>query len=226
MGASYGQFCPVAKAMELLGDRWTLLVVRELLAGSEHFNDLRLGVPRMSPSLLSSRLGQLTRAGIVERHDDGRAVRYFLTPAGRELAPIVMAYGAWGTRWIGELGDEDLDPKLLLWDMHRNVNHETVPRPRAVVQFRFIDVAARNRNWWLVITPDEADVCDVDPGHEVTVLLVARLRDLTRIWRGDIAWSAAIRSGALKLQGAAQVRRAFPGWFRLSAFAELARPAS
>jgi DNA-binding HxlR family transcriptional regulator len=223
VGASYGQFCPVAKAMELLGERWTLLVVRELLAGSERFNDLRRGVPRLSPSLLSNRLVQLTRAGVIEGVDDAHAVRYLLTDAGRELAPIVMAYRAWGTRWIGEIGDEDLDPKLLLWDMHRNINHGAVPRPRAVVRFRFTDVAVRNSQWWLVITADEADVCDVDPGHQVTVTVVADLRDVVRIWRGELTWAAAVRSGVVDLQGPAQVRRALPNWFSLSAFAGLAR---
>jgi DNA-binding HxlR family transcriptional regulator len=216
----------VAKAMELLGERWTLLVVRELLAGSERFNELRRGDPRMSPSLLSSRLGQLSRAGIVERVDDAGTVRYALTAAGRELGPLVEAYGAWGIRWIGQIGDEDLDPKLLLWDMHRNVNHDAVPHPRAVVQFRFVDIAVRSSQWWLVITPDGADVCDADPGHPVTVTVVSGLGDLTRIWRGDLPWAAAIRSGAVELQGAPQARRALPSWFHLSVFAATARPSA
>ncbi|MGH3283102.1 MAG: winged helix-turn-helix transcriptional regulator, partial [Streptosporangiaceae bacterium] len=103
MGAPYYQFCPVSKAMELLDERWTLLVLRELLVGSEHFNDLRRGLPRMSPSLLSKRLRQLVRAGIVERSGDGGEVRYVPTSAGQELRPIIEALGAWGTRWIGEL---------------------------------------------------------------------------------------------------------------------------
>src|SRR5438477_6937828 len=140
MGASYHQFCPVAKAMELLDERWTLLVVRELVAGSRHFNDLRRGLPRMSPTLLSKRLQQLVSAGVVDRRPDGKEVQYLLTDAGRELAPIVEALGAWGVRWIGELGDEDLDPKLLLWDMHRYVDHTAVPPVRTVIQFSFRDV--------------------------------------------------------------------------------------
>src|ERR1051326_4566702 len=107
MGATYHQFCPVAKAMELLDERWTMLVVRELVTGSRRFNDLRRGVPRMSPTLLSRRLHQLTVAGVIERKGD----EYVLTDAGHELRPIVEAVGAWGIRWIGELGDEDLDRK-------------------------------------------------------------------------------------------------------------------
>src|SRR5215831_4307537 len=127
MGASYHQFCPVAKAMELLDERWTLLVIRELVSGSRRFNDLRRGLPRMSPTLLSKRLQQLVRAGILVRRTGGGDVEYVLTDAGRELQPVVEALGVWGIRWIGHLGDEDLDPKLLLWDMHRNIDYAAVP---------------------------------------------------------------------------------------------------
>lgn len=142
MGSSYHQFCPVAKAMELLDERWTMLVIRELLLGSRHFNDIRRGVPKMSPSLLSKRLRDLTRAGIVERRDEGREVVYGLTAAGMELAPVVDKLGAWGMRWIGKVGEEDLDPKLLMWDLHRHVDPALVPPGRTVVSFRFNDVPA------------------------------------------------------------------------------------
>lgn len=224
MGSSYRQFCPVAKAMELLDERWTLLIVRELVAGSQHFNELRRGVPRMSPTLLSRRLHQLTRAGIVQRSTDGNAVQYVLTEAGRELQPVVEALGVWGIRWIGELGDEDLDPKLLLWDMHRNIDRDAVPAGRTVVQFRFSDVPVGARDWWLVITSDGADVCDVDPGYDVAVTVTAGLRDMVRVWRGDLAWSDAVRSGAIRLHGPAPLRRAIVDWFTLSAFAAVPRP--
>jgi DNA-binding HxlR family transcriptional regulator len=224
MGASYYQFCPVSKAMELLDERWTLLVIRELVCGGEHFNELRRGLPRMSPALLSKRLQQLVRAGVVERTVEGSDVRYQLTPAGWELRPVVEALGAWGTRWIGELGDEDLDPKLLLWDMHRNVNHDAVPGGRSVVRFRFPDVQAGLRDWWLVITPGEADVCDTDPGYDVTVTLTSSLRRMVEVWRGDLTWSDAVRSGALEVDGPTAVRRQVPGWFALSPFAAVPRP--
>ena len=224
MGSSYRQFCPVAKAMELLDERWTLLIVRELVTGSQHFNELRRGVPRMSPSLLSKRLSQLVRAGIVDRHDDGSDVRYVLTPAGRELQPVVEALGIWGIRWIGEIGDEDLDPKLLLWDMHRNIDHDAVPDGRTVVQFRFPEASARSRDWWLVITPDDADVCDADPGYPVAVTMTTSLRRMTEVWRGDLSWSDALRSGAITLQGPESLRRAVPRWFTLPVFAAVSRP--
>jgi DNA-binding HxlR family transcriptional regulator len=221
VGASYHQFCPVAKAMELLDERWTMLVVRELVAGSTHFNELRRGLPRMSPTLLSRRLGQLVRAGVVDHRSDGG---YVLTAAGRELGPLVEALGAWGVRWIGGLGDADLDPKLLLWDMRRNVDHAAVPAGRTVVRFHFRDVTAKLRDWWLVIDSGEADVCDVDPGHDVTLGVSASLRALVRVWRGDIGWAAALRGGAVELAGPPTLCQALPGWFRLSPFAAVPRP--
>ena len=195
VGSSYHQFCPVAKAMELLDERWTMLIVRELVAGSAQFNELRRGVPRISPALLSKRLNQLVRAGIVERHPDGSRVRYVLTPAGRELQPVVEALGAWGIRWIGELGDDDLDPQLLLWDMHRNVDHDAVGDARTVVHFRFPDVPANTRDWWLVINRGDVDVCDVDPGYPVAASVTTALRRMVEIWRGDLA---LVRRAALR----------------------------
>lgn len=224
MGASYHQFCPVAKAMELLDERWTLLVVRELVSGSERFNDLRRGLPRMSPTLLSRRLHQLVRAGVVERRVDGAEVRYVPTAAGRELRPVLEALGAWGVRWIGELGDADLDPKLLLWDMHRHVDHDAVPPGRTVVRFRFRDVPTTQRDWWMVIAAGEADVCDSDPGHDVAVTVTADLRALVQVWMGDLEWTAALRGGAVELIGPEALRRAAPGWFTLSPFAAVPRP--
>lgn len=221
MGTSYRQFCPVAKAMELLDERWTLLIVRELVIGTEHFNELRRGVPRMSPTLLSKRLGQLERAGVVQRTSDGR---YLLTEAGQELRPVVEALGLWGTRWIGELGDADLDPKLLMWDMHRNVDRAAIPAGRTVVGFRFPDAPTGGRNWWLVITPDETDVCDVDPGHEVAVTVTGGLRALTQIWRGDRTWAEVLRTGDIVLDGPVDLRRALPDWFTLAPFARVPRP--
>ena len=225
MGSRYHQFCPVAKAMELLDERWTLLVVRELVSGSQHFNELRRGLPRMSPTLLSRRLQQLTRAGVIERRTEGNEVRYVLTQAGQELRPVVEALGAWGVRWIGEIGDEDLDPKLLLWDMHRHIDQEAVPEGRTVVRFRFPDLPSDLRDWWLVITRGEADVCDADPGYDVAVTVTGGLRSMVEIWRGDVSWSQALRARSVEVQGPEAMRRAVPGWFTLSGFAAVPRPA-
>lgn len=224
MGATYHQFCPVSKAVELLDERWTLLVVRELLAGSQHFNELRRGVPTMSPALLSKRLQALVRAGVVNRVGDGRDVTYTLTQAGQELRPVIEALGVWGTRWIGELGEPDLDPKLLLWDLHRHVDLGLLPAGRTVAAFTFPDVASKLRHWWLLMSPDGVDVCDFDPGYEVAVSITGPLRRLVEIWRGDLTWSTALRTQVVQVVGAEQWRRAVPVWFPPSKFAAVPRP--
>jgi hypothetical protein len=128
-------------------------------------------------------------------------------------------------RWIGELGDEDLDPKLLLWDMHRNIDRAEIPAGRSVVEFAFSDVPAAQRRWWLVITSDEVDVCDDDPGFPVAVTVSTSLRRMIEIWRGDLTWAAALRAGALEVHGPQSLRRAVPTWFTLSPFAAVPRPA-
>jgi DNA-binding HxlR family transcriptional regulator len=219
--ASYGQFCPVAKAMELLDERWTLLVVRELLAGSTHFNELRRGVPKMSPALLSKRLRTLERAGVVRREPQGGRAAYRLTPCGEELIGVVTALGSWGLRWIGELGDEDLDPHLLLWDMRRTVPIEAWPRSRTVVEFRLSDAPPRAATWWLVVADGDADVCDVDPGYEVAATVQTSLLKLTRIWRGELSWAQAARAGDVVITGQVAARRAVPAWIGQSDLATI-----
>jgi len=221
---SYGQFCPVAKAMEILDERWTMLVVRELLEGSTHFNDLRRGVPKMSPALLSKRLRSLERAGIVRRTSDGGRVSYTLTDGGKELHDVVEAIGVWGVRWIGELGEADLDPHLLFWDMRRKVPVEEWPRDRTVVAFQLHDVESKVAHWWLVGSGGKLDLCDVDPGFEVDATVQASLRTLTGIWRGDTSWRQALKAGEIQLAGPAAVRRALPTWLGQSPLAAVARP--
>ncbi|WP_273732453.1 winged helix-turn-helix transcriptional regulator [Mycolicibacterium septicum] len=223
--STYGQFCPVAKAMELLDERWTLLVVRELLRGSAHFNDLRRGVPKMSPALLSKRLKSLTRAGVVERSEiDGRT-SYSLTECGQELAGVVDALGSWGVRWIGDLGEEDLDPHLLMWDMRRTVPIADWPRSRTTIAFVLDGVAPKASRWWLTVSDGQADVCDFDPGYDVAGTVQTNLRTLIEIWRGDAGWARAVLDGSVALSGSADVRRAIPKWLGQSTAAAIPRPA-
>jgi DNA-binding HxlR family transcriptional regulator len=223
--SSYGQFCPMAKAMELLDERWTMLVVRELLLGSKHFNDLRRGVPKMSPALLSKRLQTLARAGIVQRTVvDGRT-SYTLTECGRELNVVVRALSAWGVRWIGELGDKDLDPHLLMWDIHRKVPVDDWPRARTVLEFRLSGVAAKSSSWWLMVADGKADICDFDPGYDVAAVVSTDLLTLTQIWRGDASWKRALLDGSVKIDGPSNVRRAVPNWVGQSDSAAVPRPA-
>jgi len=223
--SSYGQFCPVAKAMEILDERWTMLVVRELLEGSTHFNELRRGLPKMSPALLSKRLRTLERVGVLRRSGPPGRTTYTLTESGRELSTVVDALGAWGVRWIRELGQEDLDPHLLMWDMRRKIPLELWPRKRTVLALRFDDVPARAARWWLVSAEGEVDVCDVDPGFDAVATVRTTLHTLTRIWRGDLAWDKAMRGGAVEVDGAPEVRRAVPTWLAQSALASVPRPA-
>ncbi|MFV8176244.1 winged helix-turn-helix transcriptional regulator [Mycolicibacterium peregrinum] len=223
--STYGQFCPVAKAMELLDERWTLLVVRELLRGSAHFNDLRRGVPKMSPALLSKRLKSLTRAGVIERSEvDGRT-SYSLTPCGQELAGVVDALGAWGVRWIGELGEQDLDPHLLMWDMRRTIPIADWPRSRTTIAFVLDGVVPKSSRWWLTVSDGQADVCDFDPGYELAGTVQTDLRTLVEIWRGDVGWARAVLDGSVALSGSADVRRAIPKWLGQSTAATIPRPA-
>jgi DNA-binding HxlR family transcriptional regulator len=223
--SSYGQFCPVAKAMELLDERWTMLVVRELLLGSKHFNDLRRGLPKMSPTLLSKRLQTLTRAGVVQRTElDGRT-SYTLTERGRELNDVVQALSVWGVRWIGELGDADLDPHLLMWDIRRNVPVDGWPRARTVLAFRLSGVAAKTSSWWLMVADGKADICDVDPGYDTAAVVSTDLLTLTRIWRGDVSWKRTLLDGSVKIDGPSSVRRAVPAWLGQSSSAAVPRPA-
>jgi DNA-binding HxlR family transcriptional regulator len=215
----------MAKAMEVLDERWTLLVVRELLLGSRHFNELRRGNPKMSPALLSKRLRRLERAGVVRRRMvEGRS-SYELTDSGLELRGVVDALGAWGARWVGDLGEEDLDPHLLLWDVRRTLPVQRWPRGRTVLAIRFQDVAPPVSRWWVCVTGDEVDICDVDPGFEVAATVNTSLRAMTEIWRGDRGWSEAVRSGRVEVEGPTQVARAVPGWIGQSLLASVPRPA-
>ena len=166
----YGQFCPVSKAAEILNERWTILIVRELLCGSRRFNDLRRGVPLMSPSLLSHRLKELQEHGVIERRCLGstRGGEYCLTPAGEELRPIVMFFGEWGQRWVrSQIREDDLDAGLLMWDMRRTIDAAAFPPERTAVEFEFFDAPKAERLWWLVVHEGEVELCFDDPGFPV-----------------------------------------------------------
>jgi DNA-binding HxlR family transcriptional regulator len=215
----YGQFCPVSLAAEVFARRWTPLIVRELLTGSTRFNDLRRGIPAISASVLSRRLEELAVAGIITRDEDGQGTRYVLTPAGEELRGVVEQLGLWGRRWLpSDYREQDLDPRLLVWDIHRNVYLDRLPG-RMVVELHFTDAPAERRGYWLVLAPDGADVCLAPPGGEVDLRLSCTVRALTDIWMGNTSWAAASRAGAIELTGPGRLRRAFPGWLKLNSFA-------
>lgn len=223
MAKGYGQFCPLAKAAELLCERWTMLLVRELSAGSRRFNALRRGLPLMSPTLLSRRLGQLEAAGVVAREGDDTGTRaYALTQAGRELRPMVELMGTWGHRWVGsQLKEDELDVGLLMWDIRRGVDAAQFPQERVVVQVRFSDVPAGLRDWWLVSEAEETDLCMEDPGYEVDVLMQTGVRTLTEIWLCRSTFVEAERQRQLRILGSEHFRQQLPRWLQGSPLARL-----
>lgn len=221
----YGQFCPVAKALELLAERWTLLIVRELLMGSRRFNDLRRGVPVMAPSVLSQRLKTLVDGGIIVREHapEGHSYEYRLTPAGEELRPLVVQLGTWGQRWSrSRMEAHDLDASLLMWDIRRSLHVDKLPQQHAVIYFEFSDATKGMRRWWLAIDEGDVDLCLEDYGREVDVSLSTSLRTMTRIWMGDVSLGQARAQGLLKIAGPARLVRCLSDWLGASTFAHVA----
>lgn len=224
--SGYNQFCPVAMAAEILGSRWTLVLLRELVVGSTRFNELRRGVPRMSPALLSKRLKDLETAGIVTRSQvtgEPDLFEYRLTDAGRDLKPVIEAVGTWGQRWIEtEASLENLDPNLLMWDMRRNIDPSPMPARRNVIQVIFSGLQEAERNWWLIVQPgQEVDLCSVDPGFDVDLYLSTDVRTMTEIWMGYTAIARAKEQGRLIITGDKQLEAEVGSWLRLSPFAKV-----
>lgn len=222
--ASYKQFCPVAMAAEVLCTRWTVVLLRELVAGSTRFNELRRGVPRMSPALLSKRLGELEAAGVVERVRLSNAPEidaYQLTQAGRDLQPVIEAIGMWGQKWVEtEPSLENLDPELLMWDMRRNLDTTPVPDRRVVIEFVYPELPGAKRKWWLIVEPDRTvDLCHIDPGFDVDLYATADLRTMTEIWLGLRSVADAVDREALLLVGSSDLIRSMQTWLGLSPFA-------
>jgi DNA-binding HxlR family transcriptional regulator len=221
---SYGQYCPVAKAAEIVAERWTPLILRELLADSHHFNELQRGLPMIPRSILAQRLRRLEAVGVVDRRvgSGGRATSYHLTAGGRELQGAIDALGEWGARWV--LGDPDpreLDPALLLWRMRRRINHDRLPDRRTVVQFDFR--GARTGSYWLIIEPDDVSVCLHDPGFDVDVLVSTDIAAFHRVWLGRTSLLDALSDESIRLEGKPSFTRAFGSWFAWSPFAETVR---
>ncbi len=226
--SSYKQFCPVAMAAEVLCGRWTIVLLREMVAGSTRFNDLRRGVPRMSPALLSKRLKDLETAGIVARTPIAGEVELFeyrLTQAGRDLQPVIEAFGGWGQRWVEtEASLANLDPNLLMWDIRRNLDPTPMRRRRTTIQFIFADQQESRRNWWLIVDPDQdVDLCSVDPGFDIDLYLSTDLRTMTEIWMGYTTSGQAKDQGRLIVTGDRQLEADLRTWLRLSPFAKITK---
>jgi DNA-binding HxlR family transcriptional regulator len=210
----YSQFCPVSKAAEILCQRWTPLILRELLVGSSRFNEIRRGVPTCSPALLSKRLKELELAGVTERSVTDAGPVYSLTEAGLELFPLIHGLGVWGQRWArSDYGPDDLDPGLLLWDVRRYLAPGAFGERRVVIQLTFPSAPARRRYYWVVVEANGVDLCLTDPGFEVDVAVDADLRTLTQVWMGDARFVDALAEGRITLHGPRELTRRIPDWF-------------
>lgn len=212
--AGYGQYCPISRAVEVLGERWSLLIIRDMLCGSSRFNDLARGLPGLSRTLLSKRLRELERAGLVERLDG----EYLLTPAGAELEPIVFGLGAWGAKWtFGDPAPDELDAQLLVWWMHKRIDPSAFPdRRRTVLELRFRD---DRRRFWVVIEDGDPSVCLTEPGWETDVTIDADLDSLYRVWLGQLPIREAVRSGRVGFDGPPALVRRMPEAMQLSQIA-------
>jgi DNA-binding HxlR family transcriptional regulator len=216
----YAQFCPVSRGAEIFAERWTPLILRELLNGSHRFSELQVGLPRISRNLLVQRLDALTRAGLIERRrtERRRGFAYHLTQAGEEMRPVVDALGAWGYKWGGtDLPTNQLDPVLLMWFIRRRVRMDLIPKDQTIIQF---DFRRPSRSFWLRLAPPTIDLCFTDEGFEPALTIEADLAALTRVWLGRKHLAEAIAAGEIRVDGDTHDRRSFARWFGLSPFAD------
>lgn len=223
--SEYGQFCPVAKAAEILTTRWTPLIIRELICGSSRFNEIHRGVPLISRALLSKRLKELQAAGVIERcrPDGSRTETYRLTKAGEELKPVIIALGVWGQRWVeSALESQDWDAGVLMWDMKRRIDTGVLPERRIVVQLEFSDAPDELRRWWLVVDGGDVDLCQSDPGYDVDLSVMTTVPVMANVWIGKKKLARALDDEDVVLFGDAQLRKTIGRWLMLSVLVEAA----
>ncbi len=225
--SKYGQYCPVAQALELIGDRWTLLIIRDMLTGTQHFNDLQRGLPGISRAMLAKRLHQLQEAGVIEKQicDSGRqTTEYHLTQSGQELYDVINALSIWGANWaFGDPTPEQLDPLLLMWWIHKRVRMESLPPDRVIIQFEFY--GAKSETYWLILSQKDVTLCLTDPGYEINLLVHADLSTFFQVWLGRMDYHEAIDTMAIEIDGLPRLTRAFPDWFAWSPAAPAIRAA-
>ena len=221
----YGQFCPVAKATELVGERWTILIIRELVLGTHRFSDFQRALSRISPALLTKRLKDLEKAGIiVKKSQQGRrGFQYFLTPAGRQLSPIIEHLATWGMRWArGQLTDSELDIEFLMWEIQRRLDTGALPDGETVLCFIFEELT-QFKSWWIVINGDDVDLCTKNPGKDVDLYISSTVRTMVEIWEGEIGLKTAQRKNLLKTNGNRQLVRTLTDWFGICLYADVKR---
>lgn len=221
----YGQFCPIAKATEILGERWSVLIIRELLMGGRRFNELQRGLGDISPALLTARLKSFEAEGLVVRRriSGQRGFEYYPTPACEALLPVVFAMGEWGLCWARDnltLGDFDIE--FLMLYLERSVDPKQMPGEHTVIQFKFTDLTEQ-ADWWLLVDGEEVDVCINPPGRDVDVYFTTTMRTMHDVWMGDRSYRDAMHSGDLIVEGEAGLTKRISTWLRPSAFVESKR---
>lgn len=225
--AAYGQFCPVAKTMEIIGERWTLLILRELLSGTSRFNDFHRGLSKISPTILAKRLKHLEKNGLVVRRrlSGQKGFEYRLTRAGKELEPLVEQAAIWGMRWArGRMTDDELDVELLMSDVRRRIRTDALPDGETVLCFTFRDLD-EFKTWWLIIDGKDVDLCTDDTGKDVDLYVTTDLRTMTEIWEGDRDLATAVDQGRVTVVGARHLVRSMADWLGFSAYRHV-RPAA
>lgn len=225
MKSSYGQYCPLALAAELLCQRWTMLVISRVIDGCTQFNEIHRGVPRISPSLLSQRLTQLEDAGLIyrEKQPGQKAYSYFLTEAGEALDPIIMNLAAWGQQWARDMVTDDLDVGFLAWSMHLRIDSSAMPPGRTVIEFLFPNAPSDCRQFWLINENDKVDMCLKYPGFETDLLVKADILAFVEAWRGFRDLKVEIKKKNIVLEGPKTLQKDFPSWLMLSALATFDR---
>ena len=219
----YGQFCPIAKASEIIGEKWTILIIRELLMGGTRFSELQRGLSLISPTILTKRLNSLTDHGLVlkKKIPGQQGYEYFPTESCRELLPVVRSLGDWGMRWAREhMLDTDYDVELLMLYLQRSIQTEKLIGHETVVQFKFTDLK-ESPEWWIIATPQEVDVCNKDPGREVDIYITSTVRSMVDVWMGDLPYRKAVNQDLLKVVGPRALTRNIFTWINISMFADL-----
>ena len=220
---AYGQFCPVSKAAEVLFEKWTILILRELLMGTTRFNDFQRAISRISPTLLTKRLKYLEEKGVIVRKQVSgqRGYEYRLTPAGKELEPLLENVAVWGMRWArGRMSDDELDVELLMREVQRRIQTKNLPDGETVICFVFTDLE-KHRSWWVWIDGDEVDLCTEDPGKDVDLYLSTDVRTMAEVWQGDIDLKKALTDKKIKAHGDRKLIKTMPDWIGLCIFIDV-----
>lgn len=222
----YGQFCPIAKATEILGEKWTILIVRELIMGATRFNEIQRGLGLISPALLTSRLKSLEEHGLVikRRISGQKGFEYFPTKACEELMPVLVTMGEWGLCWARHnLSDDDYDAEFLMFYLERSIDPSHLPGNETVIRFEFTDFETQ-KHWWIVVTENRVDLCIKDPGKDVDIYFSSSVRCLADVWMGERTYKEALKSNDLKIVGPPSLTRNVTDWLTPSIFSESPRP--